>query len=166
MGVTFHKAYRHFVSAYLHFKFVSVWVTHPASHWFSTICKYSWRFSFESSTFWNSVRWLTNLYQLLNKAKLTVWLSRRQSATVCLAILIGGLSPRFSSFITKSANLTLLPKNSCEWFWYWDMRSYGAGIAVKHYQQCMHRSSLKFAKFASDCLCGCNLNSLWSHMNC
>ena len=24
MGVTFHKAYRHFVSAYLHFKFVSV----------------------------------------------------------------------------------------------------------------------------------------------
>ena len=32
MRVTFHKTYRHFVSAYLYFKFVSVCVTHPACH--------------------------------------------------------------------------------------------------------------------------------------
>ena len=43
-----------------------------------------------------------------------------------------------------------------------------APIAVKHYQRYLHRSFLKFTTifFAGDCLCGVNLNTMWSHMNC
>ena len=52
MRVTFHKTYCHFVSAYLYFKFVSVCVTHPVSHWFSTMCKSIIRFWYSACCHW------------------------------------------------------------------------------------------------------------------